>query len=154
LWYDHIKINKITGGHNISGFILRCMLWRNDRAGLRNDRTGATPLYAPDHVVFALAGVEDDDGDRSGRAQDALQHLAKRHTFERTVRVFPHQAHGPFKDVYVGYLSAGVDPVEACEELQADAAVKWAQPDYYYRCQLVPDDPYYRSTGGGNGYVQ
>jgi len=58
------------------------------------------------------------------------------------------------KDVYLARLSAGVSPIEACEEMQADPAVKWAEPDYYYRCQLAPDDTYYASTGSwGQEYL-
>ena len=121
-----------------------------------------TLVYAPDYVVFELArpdngGLvrpEGDYGGKSARAQDVLQHVAERHRFDETVRVFAHGPERPLKDVYLARLSAGVSPIKACEELQADPAVKWAEPDYYYRCQLAPDDTYYGSTGSwGQEYL-
>jgi len=49
--------------------------------------------------------------------------------------------------VYVGYLLPGADIPRVCDQLYADPAVEWAEPDYYYRCQMVPDDTYYDSSG-------
>ncbi|MBN2269126.1 MAG: S8 family serine peptidase, partial [Sedimentisphaerales bacterium] len=106
-----------------------------------------TLLYAPDRVVFELDRPEGDYGDESAQAREVLQGIASRHRFGQTVRLFAHGAEGPLKDVYLAHLSKGASPAKACQNLRADPAVKWAEPDYYYRCQLAPDDTYYNSTG-------
>jgi len=112
--------------------------------------TAALPeslVYVPDQVVFKLVCPEGKSGGKFIQPQQLLQQLAQRHRFDRTVRVFAHSLEGPLKHIYLAHLSAGISPIEACKKLKSDPAIKWAEPDYYYRCQLAPDDTYYSSTG-------
>jgi hypothetical protein len=112
--------------------------------------TAALPealVYVPDQVVFKLVCPEGKSGGKFIQPQQLLQQVAQRHRFDRTVRVFAHSLEGPLKHVYLARLSAGISPIEACKKLESDPAIKWAEPDYYYRCQLAPDDTYYSSTG-------
>ena len=112
--------------------------------------TAALPealVYVPDQVVFKLVCPEGKSGDKFIQPQQLLQQVAQRHRFDRTVRVFAHSLEGPLNHVYLARLSAGISPIEACKKLKSDPAIKWAEPDYYYRCQLTPDDTYYSSTG-------
>ncbi len=44
-------------------------------------------------------------------------------------------------------IAADVDPLEAAQRYQADAAVEYAEPDYLRRATVIPDDPFFSTVG-------
>gem|GEM_PF-4872138 len=111
------------------------------------------PLYAPDRVVFMLSRPHGAARTLAEPTSATVQQLASRHRLKRTSRILVGQPHSAGNDIYVGYLLSGADIPQVCEQLEADPAVEWAEPDYYYRCQRVPDDTYYASSGAwGQAY--
>lgn len=112
--------------------------------GDRNARAGALG-YAPDEVVFKLR--EDQGPLQSGKNGTLMQQFARKHKFARTEHVFKKEKPGALKHTYAARLLDGISPLEIVKELQADPAVEWAEPNYYYQAQAVPDDPYYNSSG-------
>ena len=109
--------------------------------------------YAPEQIIFRLAGPDSQRSINPLQAQQLLQRIALKHGLIQTVPVFAKDMGEPLRYIYLAHLPAGVSPVEVCKQLQSDPAIKWVEPNYYYRCQLVPDDTYYSSTGSwGQGY--
>lgn len=109
--------------------------------------TEKRPEYAPDQIIFRLAISDSQHGVQLLQAQQLLQQVALKHRLVQTVPVFANITRGPLRHIYLAHLPAGVSPVEVCKQLQSDPAIKWVEPNYYYRCQLTPDDRYYSSTG-------
>jgi hypothetical protein len=103
--------------------------------------------YAPEQIIFRLAGPDIQRSINPLQAQQLLQQVALKHKLIQTVPVFAKDMGEPLRHIYLAHLPAGVSPVEVCKQLQSDPAIKWVEPNYYYRCQLTPDDTYYSSTG-------
>ena len=55
---------------------------------------------------------------------------------------------------FVIELDAGTDVPALCERLSADPAVEYALPDWRFRPDLVPNDPYYDESWGHNNTAQ
>ncbi|MBN2137724.1 MAG: S8 family serine peptidase [Sedimentisphaerales bacterium] len=108
---------------------------------------GGGGLYVGDRVIFALAEVEYSSDGSEVRASEALDAVGRSHRFKGTARFGIGGKRGTRDHIYIGSLQDGEDVLEVCASLRRDGRVKWAEPDYYYGCQIAPDDPYYSSTG-------
>ncbi len=80
---------------------------------------------------------------------------------EETKRKFPHRfARAPknakqpdFTHIYVLEVTKDADIPAICEAYNQDPEVEYAEPNYIYTIQMVPNDPYYSSKGSwGQSY--
>lgn len=66
---------------------------------------------------------------------------------QRSKRI-PSDARIPYLEkIYLFTLAKGSNVLTAAQEYSQDTNVEYAQPNYLYKTQMVPDDPYYHSQG-------
>jgi hypothetical protein len=103
--------------------------------------------YVPDEVVFKLSGTDIYSHSQSIQAQQLAQEVSEKHRFSGTERVISQEVQGPLRQIYVARVTAGTSAIEACKKLKAEPSVEWAELNYYYHCQMSPNDTYYNSSG-------
>lgn len=109
--------------------------------------TTQRPEYVPDEVIFKLAGTA---GQRDVQPlqlmPQRLQKVAQTYRFVNTKAVFANPRKEQLKHIHRARLPAGLSPIDACRQLQADPEIEWAEPHYFrYTQETEPNDPSYSS---------
>lgn len=108
------------------------------------------PEYTPDEVIFKLATPKGQRGVQALEAlqvmQQRLQKVVQRYRFVKTKSVFANRRKEQLKHIHRACLPAGLSPIEACKQLQADPEIEWAEPHHFrYTQETEPNDPSYSS---------
>jgi subtilisin family serine protease len=149
-----------------------------DRIASREETGKKTPEYVPGEVIVKLKAKEGlqllsemSDSERAAKDANTLSRLKSKHNLHNERPVFE-SLHNKLKNpntilkaqqvqnqankvnllpIYV--LKTNRDVLETCSQLNEDPDVEYAQPNYIMELYMVPDDPYYRSSGSwGQGY--
>jgi subtilisin family serine protease len=77
-----------------------------------------------------------------------MQSAKAQNKFTKRQKRAPERVVSPdLSNVYVLEVAEGVDIQQACKEFASDPHVEYAEPNYTYSVQMVPNDPYYSSKG-------
>lgn len=96
-------------------------------------------LYVPGEIILKLSAHG-----RPGAAAkaEALQRLALTHGLREAAAVFPHAGAGSLGRIHRAKVKPGMSVPQACQQLRADPAVEWAEPNYIYLTSAtLPNDP-------------
>jgi len=148
-----------------------------DRIASREETGKKIPEYAPGEVIIKLKAKdglrllsEMSYSERAAEDTSTLSRLKSKYSLRDEKPVFK-GLHNRLKAQNAGHEAVRVqtsttvdllpiyvvrtdaDVLEACAELNKDPDVEYAEPNYIMKVQMVPDDPYYNSSGSwGHDY--
>lgn len=116
------------------------------RSATTTSASARGPAYVPNEVIFKLADADAGGAAQGIQSEQLLQQVTGRHGLGPTMRIFANNGHKRLKHIHRADLPAGVSPIEAAKQLEADPTIEWAEPNYYrYTQETTPNDPSYPS---------